>query len=89
VLLTAAVLALVYVYAPRIVAAVPGAAAPLTPYVAAVDDGRLWLDLRLQGLLRLIEGAPSGTTAPPAPDASLDASPEALAEDPAIPAVEE
>jgi hypothetical protein len=51
VLLVAAGLALVYVYAPRIMARLPGTAPVLTPYVDAVDAGRLWLDLRLQDLL--------------------------------------
>ncbi len=54
VLLVAALLALVYVYAPRIVAAVPASAPVISPYAAAVDTGRLWLDLRLQGLVEAL-----------------------------------
>jgi predicted Zn finger-like uncharacterized protein len=54
VLLVAAVLALVYVYAPRIIAAVPAAEPVVAPYAAAVDSGRLWLDLRLQGLVDVL-----------------------------------
>jgi predicted Zn finger-like uncharacterized protein len=57
VLLIAAALALVYVFAPRIVAAVPGVAPVMTPYVDAVDAGRLWLDLRLQDLLSAMGAA--------------------------------
>jgi len=54
VLLVAALLALVYVYAPRIIAAVPASEPVIAPYAAAVDDGRLWLDLRLQGLVEAL-----------------------------------
>jgi hypothetical protein len=51
VLLVAAGLALAYVYAPRIVVAVPASEPVMTPYVDAVDSARLWLDLRLQDLI--------------------------------------
>lgn len=54
VLLIAAALALVYVYAPRIMAAVPASEPVIAPYAAAVDSGRLWLDLRLQGLVEAL-----------------------------------
>lgn len=56
VLLVAAALALVYVYAPRIVALVPQSEGVMGTYVAAVDEGRLWLDLRLQDLLAAVGG---------------------------------
>jgi predicted Zn finger-like uncharacterized protein len=61
-LLVAAVLALLYVFAPAIVRAVPAATAVLDPYAAAIDGGRLWLDARLEDLLRLVatEEAPAG-----------------------------
>ncbi len=54
VLLIAAALALVYVYAPRIIAAIPASEPVIAPYAAAVDSGRLWLDLRLQGLVEAL-----------------------------------
>jgi predicted Zn finger-like uncharacterized protein len=57
VLLVAAGLALVYVYAPRIVVALPQSEGVIGTYVAAVDEGRLWLDLRLQDLLAMMGGA--------------------------------
>jgi predicted Zn finger-like uncharacterized protein len=55
ILAIAGLLGLTYVFAPRIVAVVPQAEAWLVPYVATIDDGRLWLDLKLQGLLNSIE----------------------------------
>jgi predicted Zn finger-like uncharacterized protein len=55
ILLIAAVLGLVYAFAPRITAIVPQSEPFLAPYVAAIDDGRLWLDLKIQGLLTRIE----------------------------------
>lgn len=54
VLLVAALFALAYVYAPRIIAAVPAAEPVVAPYAAAVDSGRLWLDLQLQGLVEAL-----------------------------------
>jgi predicted Zn finger-like uncharacterized protein len=63
ILLIAAALAMVYIYTPRIVVAVPAAAPILEPYAEAVDSGRLWLDLELQDLLKMIapdEATPAG-----------------------------
>lgn len=54
ILLIAAVLAMVYVYTPRLIVVMPAAAPILEPYADAVDSGRLWLDLELQDLLKLI-----------------------------------
>lgn len=50
-LLVLAVLAGLYVIAPSIVRTVPALGAVLDPYVAAVDDVRLWLDRRVGTLL--------------------------------------
>lgn len=47
----AAVLALVYAYAPQIAQSLPQADPYLSSYVAAMDDARLWLDRQLQALL--------------------------------------
>lgn len=58
ILLVAAVLGLIYAFAPRIIAVLPQAEPVLVPYVAAIDDARLWLDLKLQGLLTRIEDEP-------------------------------
>lgn len=55
VLLVFAVLAVVYVLAPRLAAAVPALEGPLQSYVTAVDQGRVWLDARVQGLLRSLD----------------------------------
>lgn len=66
----ALLLALVYVMAEPIGAALPQFKPPLDGYVAQVDAGRLWLDLRLQDLLAMMQGdaVPEGGAAPsPAP----------------------
>lgn len=52
--LVAAGLALVYLNAPRLSAAVPAAAPVLERYVAQVDKGRIWLDESLQGVIASI-----------------------------------
>ncbi len=41
---------LLYTQGPRIAEAVPGLAGPITSYVAAVNDGRRWLDNTLRGV---------------------------------------
>lgn len=56
-----AVLAIVYVFAPRLSAAVPALEAPLQSYVSFVDEGRSWLDLRVQGLLKSLDSAAAGS----------------------------
>ncbi|OOY19244.1 hypothetical protein BMI86_15570 [Thioclava sp. DLFJ5-1] len=43
-----AILALIYAFAPDIAAKVPALKSPLTQYVVAVDEGRIWLDDQLQ-----------------------------------------
>jgi predicted Zn finger-like uncharacterized protein len=50
-----AVLAVVYVLAPRLSAVVPALESPLTSYVGVIDGGRSWLDTRVQGLLRSLD----------------------------------
>ncbi len=47
----AAVLSLIYVYAPQIAQSLPQADPYLSSYVAMIDDARLWLDGQLQDLL--------------------------------------
>jgi len=61
VLVMALLLAVVYALAQPIALALPVMKQPLDIYVAAVDEGRLWLDLRLQDLL---ESLRSDTPAP-------------------------
>jgi predicted Zn finger-like uncharacterized protein len=51
VLLIFVILALLYLFADRITRAVPPLSPVLDRYVTLIDDGRLWLDLQLQGLL--------------------------------------
>jgi predicted Zn finger-like uncharacterized protein len=55
--LIVALLVLLYVFAPRVAAAVPALEAPLTAYVDLVDGGRAWLDARLRSLLSWLDGA--------------------------------
>lgn len=57
VLLIFAVLAIVYVFAPRLSAAVPALASPLQSYVQIVDNGRSWLDEKVQGMLKSLDSA--------------------------------
>jgi hypothetical protein len=66
VLLLGAALALLYAFAPRLTGAVPASRVVIDPYVAAVDEGRLWLDLRLQGLLRAVDAPGEAAPADPA-----------------------
>lgn len=78
VLLAAAAATLLYVFAGQLGQAVPALAPILDRYVAAVDDGRLWLDLTVQGLI-----AQEGAQAPVLSDAPP---PAAVTEAPAAPA---
>ena len=61
-LLIFAVLAVVYVFAPRLSVAVPALAGPLQSYVTTVDKGRSWLDAEVQGLLKSLDSAAAGST---------------------------
>ena len=57
VLLIFSVLAIVYVFAPRLSAAVPALAGPLQSYVSVVDKSRGWLDNKVQGILKSLDSA--------------------------------
>jgi predicted Zn finger-like uncharacterized protein len=57
VILLAIIALLIYMFAPQISAAVPALEPALTSYVDTVNQGRLWLDLQLQGLLPSSETA--------------------------------
>ncbi|WP_298860328.1 zinc-ribbon domain-containing protein [uncultured Sulfitobacter sp.] len=62
ILLIFAVLAIVYVSAPRLSAAVPALEAPLQSYVSLVNQGRSWLDTKVQGLLKSLDSAAAGSS---------------------------
>lgn len=51
------VLAAVYVLAPRLAQSVPALEAPLQSYVSIVDQGRGWLDTKLQSMLKSLDSA--------------------------------
>jgi predicted Zn finger-like uncharacterized protein len=51
------VLAVIYILAPRLSAAVPALEAPLTSYVTTVEKGRLWLDIKVQTMLKSLDSA--------------------------------
>ncbi|WP_164880005.1 zinc-ribbon domain-containing protein [Paenirhodobacter ferrireducens] len=51
----AAVLAALYGFAPRLGAAVPPLASALDTYVGAVNDGRVWLDGQLRGVIETLQ----------------------------------
>ncbi|MEQ6202315.1 zinc-ribbon domain-containing protein [Sulfitobacter sp. HNIBRBA2951] len=57
VLLIFIVLAVLYIFAPRLAEAVPALEAPLQSYVMMVDNGRAWLDGKVQGILRSLDTA--------------------------------
>lgn len=59
-LLVAGILTAAYAFAPRIIAQVPGAKAPLDAYVAAVDNGRLWLDGMMRNAITALRGLAEG-----------------------------
>ncbi|WP_417807249.1 zinc-ribbon domain-containing protein [Thioclava sp.] len=56
VLLLAAVFALTYIFAPRISARFPAAAAPMARYVATVDQGRVWLNDQMSAMTDKLQG---------------------------------
>jgi predicted Zn finger-like uncharacterized protein len=60
VLLIFAVLAVLYVAAPRLAVAVPALEGPLNGYVGTVDQGRVWLDGKVQGLLQSLDEMAAG-----------------------------
>lgn len=59
VLLIIAILWVVYVFADQISAIVPSLEGTLNSYVETVDNARLWLDLKVQGLMETMEDAPA------------------------------
>ncbi|QUJ76865.1 zinc-ribbon domain-containing protein [Sulfitobacter albidus] len=65
------VLATIYILAPRLSAAVPALADPLSRYVQTIDRGRLWLDGQVRGLLQSLdsvaEEAPADAAQPAPP----------------------
>lgn len=63
ILLIAAILVCLYVFAPAIIKAVPALEDLMIRYVAAVDQGRIWLDGKLQGLLQWLDQAASSSAA--------------------------
>ena len=52
-----AILTLAYIFAPQISEMVPALTDMITSYVAAVDNLRLWIDLKLQDLMAMMESA--------------------------------
>lgn len=82
-LLIAALLALPYVYAPRIASALPWTVPVLRPYVAAVDAARIWLDERMRDLLEALGTAPEGAAASGSATPTLPA----VSQTPTLPAV--
>lgn len=63
ILLAAVVLALFYLYAPKITQQVPAAAGPLNAYVQTVDKGRIWLNDMMQRATHSLTGGKSGNGA--------------------------
>ncbi len=53
-----------YAQGPRLAAQFPDLAAPITQYVATVDDARGWLDGKAQGLLVWLDGMAETATTP-------------------------
>lgn len=55
ILICAALAVMLYLFAPKIITAMPSTEVPLTSYVETINNGRLWLDIQLQGLLEKME----------------------------------
>lgn len=55
-----ALLAALYIFAPKIIEMVPQTEGVLTGYVDMVDNARLWLDLKMQGLTASMEQSGNG-----------------------------
>ncbi|MFZ5964047.1 zinc-ribbon domain-containing protein [Thalassococcus sp. BH17M4-6] len=64
VLIIAVIAAALYLFAPRLAAAVPALEPMLSGYVGAVDSARLWLDSQVTALLTSLDGM-SSEQAPP------------------------
>ena len=54
-LLIVAVLTVIYVYSPQIVAAVPALEPVMTGYIGTVDQARVWLDSHVTSLLMWLD----------------------------------
>lgn len=63
VLLIAVIALLVYIFAPQISEAVPALAPYMESYVLAVNDGRIWLDEKIRGLVSMLDGMASDAPA--------------------------
>ena len=61
-LLIFAVLAIIYVFAQRLSAAVPALAPPLQSYVETVDKGRSWLNDKVQAMLKSLDTVAAGSS---------------------------
>lgn len=61
VMVVAVLIVVLYVMAPKLAQQIPGLKGPLASYVAAIDEGRLWLDATLRGAIGMMRG---GSTAP-------------------------
>ena len=59
-LLIFGVLTVLYVVAPRLAVVVPALEGPLTGYVYTVDQGRIWLDSKVQGILQSLDAMAAG-----------------------------
>ncbi|MBW4709701.1 zinc-ribbon domain-containing protein [Roseobacter sp. YSTF-M11] len=53
----ALILAVLYVYAPKLADTVPQADPWISAYVGAVDQGRMWLDAQVEGVLNWLDAA--------------------------------
>ncbi|KFE35981.1 zinc finger domain-containing protein [Thioclava atlantica] len=62
VILVAAGLAALYFFAPQIAARVPVLKQPLAQYAVAVDEGRIWLDRQLTGMIEYLHPQEGGAT---------------------------
>ncbi len=67
VLILFAILTAIYIAAAPIGRAVPALTPVLDRYVALVDQGRLWLDAQIEGLVSGLEAEGTGDAAAPAP----------------------
>lgn len=68
-LVLAALALALYVLAPRLAQAVPAMAPALASYVEAVDEGRLWLDAKMQSTTAALRGEEPSAPAPVEPPA--------------------
>lgn len=66
VILLAVILIALYIFAPKLAAAVPALAPALDAYVEAVNGARLWLDGQVRGLMGMLDGMASESPAPEA-----------------------